>query len=101
MNAKHHKAMAAELGHQLRDLRLRQDLDQQALAARAGVALNALKGLESGRGGTVRSLLKVLRALGREDWLQALSPPVSISPLQLLERKRARQRASRKTRRAG
>ena len=88
--------LAAGLGEQLRALRLRQDVDQQQLAARAGVALNAVKNLESGKGGTVRSLLKVLRALGREDWLDALSPQVSISPLQALTRKAARQRASRK-----
>ena len=88
--------LAAELGEQLRALRLRQNVDQQQLAARAGVALNAVKNLESGKGATVGSLLKVLRALGREDWLRALSPQVSISPLQALTRKPTRQRASRK-----
>jgi transcriptional regulator with XRE-family HTH domain len=84
------------LGEQLRDLRLRQNLDQRELAARAGVALNAVKRLESGRGSTVRSLVRVLRALGRADWLQSLAPPVSVSPLQLLESRGARRRASRR-----
>ena len=90
--------LAVELGEQLRALRLRQNIDQQQLAARAGVALNAVKNLESGKGATVGSLLKVLRALGREDWLRALSPQVSISPLQALTRRATRQRASRKSR---
>ena len=85
---------STEIGSQLRALRLRQNIDQQELAARAGVALNAVKNLEAGTG-TVRSLLRVVRALGREDWLQTLSPRVSISPLQVLERKAARQRASK------
>ena len=89
--------LAVELGEQLRLLRLRQNVDQQQLAARAGVALNAVKNLESGKGATVGSLLKVLRALGREDWLRALSPQVSISPLLALTRKPTRQRASRKS----
>ena len=89
--------LAVELGEQLRALRLRQNVNQQQLAARAGVALNAVKNLESGKGATVGSLLKVLRALGREDWLRALSPQVSISPLQALTRKPTRQRASRKS----
>jgi transcriptional regulator with XRE-family HTH domain len=84
------------LGEQLRDLRLRQNLDQRELAARAGVALNAVKRLESGQGSTVRSLVRVLRALGRADWLQSLAPPVSVSPLQLLESRGARRRASRR-----
>ena len=88
--------LAVLLGQRLRALRLRQNIDQQQLAGRAGVALNALKNLESGKGGTTRSLLKVLRALGREDWLDALSPQVSISPLLALTRKPPRQRASRK-----
>ncbi len=86
--------LATALGNQLRALRLRQNIDQQQLAARAGVALNAVKHLESGKGGTTRSLLKVLRALGREDWIDALSPQVSISPLEALTRRRPRQRAS-------
>jgi hypothetical protein len=59
------------------------------------VALNAVKNLEAGRGATVHSLLRVLRALDREDWLASLSPAVSISPLQVLERTSTRRRASR------
>lgn len=90
------KQLAGALGAQLRALRLRQNIDQQQLAAQAGVALNAVKNLESGKGGTTRSLLKILRALGREDWLDALAPQVSVSPLQALARRPARQRASRK-----
>jgi transcriptional regulator with XRE-family HTH domain len=86
----------AELGRQLRSLRLRQDLDQRTLAERAGVALNVVKHLESGKGSTVSSLIRVLRALGRADWLNALSPTVSISPMQMLKAKPARRRASRR-----
>lgn len=85
-----------ELGNQLRILRLRLDLDQRQLAARAGVGLNAVKNLESGKGATLRSLVRVLRALERTDWLSALAPQVTISPLQVLKAKHPRQRASRK-----
>jgi transcriptional regulator with XRE-family HTH domain len=84
------------LGQQLRGLRLRQNVDQRTLAERAGVALNVVKRLEGGKGATVTSLIKVLRALGRADWLDALAPTVSISPMQMLRAKPARQRASRK-----
>jgi transcriptional regulator with XRE-family HTH domain len=86
----------AELGQHLRDLRLRQNIDQRQLAERADVALNAVKRLESGKGATVTSLIKVLRALGREEWLGTLAPQVTVSPLQMLkDRKPVRQRASR------
>lgn len=86
----------AELGQQLRALRLRQNINQQQLAGQAGVALNAIKKLEAGKGTTVTSLVKVLRALGRADWLGTLAPTVSVSPLQMLKGKPVRQRASRR-----
>jgi transcriptional regulator with XRE-family HTH domain len=86
----------AELGRQLRSLRLRRDLDQRTLAERAGVALNVVKHLEAGKGSTVSSFIRVLRALGRADWLNSLSPTVSISPMQMLKAKPVRRRASRK-----
>ena len=85
----------AELGQQLRELRLRQNIDQRRLAEQAGVALNVVKNLESGKGATLVSLVKVLRALGRTDWLGTLAPAVSISPLQMLKATQVRQRASR------
>lgn len=86
----------AELGGQIRALRLRQNLDQRQLAERAGIALNAVKNLESGNGATLRSLIQALRVLNRIDWLGALAPAVSISPVQMLKAKAPRQRASRK-----
>jgi transcriptional regulator with XRE-family HTH domain len=85
----------SELGRHLRDLRLRRNIDQRQFAEQAAVALNVVKNLERGKGATVASLIKVLRALGREEWLHTLAPQVSISPLQMLKAKSARQRASR------
>jgi hypothetical protein len=66
------------------------------VAERAGIALNAVKNLESGRGATLRTLTRTLRVLNRTDWLGTLAPAVSISPIQMLRTKRPRQRASRK-----
>ena len=86
-----------QLGLELRSLRLRQDVDQRTLADRAGVALNVVKHLETGKGSTLASLVKVLRALGRVEWLNSLAPTVSISPMQMLKTKRVRQRASRRS----
>jgi transcriptional regulator with XRE-family HTH domain len=86
------------LGSRLRELRLLKNLDQQSLANRAGISLNAVKHLESGKGARVNSLIKLLRALERTDWLEALAPAVSISPMQMLKKgsrepRRARRRA--------
>ena len=87
---------AFDLGEQMRALRLRADLDQISLAERAGVGLSAVKNIESGKGATLKTLIKILRALDRADWLASLAPSVSISPLQMLKSKPPRQRASRK-----
>jgi transcriptional regulator with XRE-family HTH domain len=88
-----------QLGMHLRALRILKNLDQRSLAARAGVSLNAIKHLESGKGARVNSLVKVLRALDRTEWLDTLAPKVSISPMQMLragqrELKRVRRRAT-------
>jgi len=84
-----------ELGQQLHDLRLRQNINQRELAKRAGVALNAIKNLEQGKGATIASFIKVLRTLGRDEWIATLAPAVSISPMQMLKVKHVRQRASK------
>ena len=89
-------AWEVELGRQLRALRLKQNLDQEQLAERAGIALNAVKNIEHGKGATLRSLVQALRVLNRAEWLRTLAPPVSISPVQMLKAKAPRQRASRR-----
>ena len=94
-NVKTVEEWESELGREVRDLRLRQDLDQRQLAEQAGVSWDVVKRLESGEGTTVSPLIKVLRALGRADWLETLAPSVSVSPLQMLHAKPARQRAFR------
>ena len=88
------RELEAELGRQIRTLRLRLDLDQKQLAERAGIALNAVKNLETGKGTSLRSLIQVLRILNRTNWLETLAPTVSISPVQMLKTKTPRQRAS-------
>lgn len=84
----------AILGDQLRDLRLAQNLGQVELATRAGVARSAVQNLEAGRGNTT-TLVRVVRALGREDWLTSLNAQPTINPLHMVQQKK-RQRASRR-----
>jgi transcriptional regulator with XRE-family HTH domain len=87
--------MEAELGDKLKAQRLSGNLDQKTLAERAGVSLRALRNLEGGQGSTIKTLVSVLRALGRQDWLQAIAPVATINPLMLTPQARLRQRASR------
>src|SRR3546814_3476427 len=67
------EALQVRLGDQLRRLRLARDLDQLTLADKAGVSEKALRNLEAGRGSSLSTLLQVLRALDRLDWLETLS----------------------------
>ena len=87
----------ADFGQQIKTLRLRKNVAQTELAQQAGVALGALKNLELGKGATLKTLIKVLRALDRLEWLETIAPTVTISPLQMIKtRKPMRQRASPK-----
>ena len=83
------------LGARIRRLRLRRDLDQMQTAARAGLSEKALRNLESGRGSTVETLLRVLKALDALSSLEALAPLPSVSPLALLDQAGEPQRVSR------
>jgi transcriptional regulator with XRE-family HTH domain len=85
--------LEAKLGGKLRLLRLDRNIEQITLAARAGVSLNALKRLELGRGSTTHTLLSVLRALGREGWLETIAPVATINPLTMTRAAKPRLRA--------
>ncbi|WP_413895090.1 helix-turn-helix domain-containing protein [Rhodoferax sp.] len=87
--------LEGKLGSQLRDVRLRRNLSQLAIASAAGVALGSLRSLESGSGATVATLVRVVQALDLLDWLSSLQPEVTISPMQMIKAKQPRQRARR------
>jgi transcriptional regulator with XRE-family HTH domain len=82
------------LGRRVRNARFSQRLTQAEVAERANVSLGALKHLESGSGARVYTLVKVLRALGQEEWLDALAPDSErFNPLDLLAAREAEQGA--------
>lgn len=74
----------SRLGEQFRAARIADGLDQRAVADAAGLSIGAIRGLERGTGSTLRTLIRVARVLGREDWLSSLAPPVSISPIDMV-----------------
>lgn len=88
--------LEAQLGERLKALRLNQNIDQITLAERAGISVGALKNLENGSGSTLKTLVAVLRILGREEWLSTIAPIVTINPLNMPRASQQRQRASRK-----
>ncbi|MCU1526283.1 MAG: hypothetical protein JWP75_46 [Frondihabitans sp.] len=74
----------ALLGAQIRSVRLESGHDQAALADLADVSVTSVKNLENGRGSTLRTLVRVLRALDRAAWLTTLAPEPTVSPLDLI-----------------
>jgi transcriptional regulator with XRE-family HTH domain len=94
--------LEAELGNQIRKLRLAAHLDQSQLALNAGLSLSAIKRLEGGQGSAVSTVIKALTALGQESWICTLSPESKISPMAILlaTRKEPRQRVYRPRKKA-
>jgi len=85
------------LGENLKALRLQKNLDRRTLCHQAGISENALRHLEGGKGATLKTLVRVIKALDRESWLVGIAPQVSINPLHMVREKHLRQRASRRT----
>ncbi len=83
------------LGKQLQQLRISRNLDQMTAAGKAGISEKTLRNLEAGRGSTVESLIRVLKALDSLDGLQLIAPKPSVSPLALLRRPEPRRRVRR------
>lgn len=92
--------LEATLGDRVRAMRTAKRLTQVELAERANVSVGALKHLEGGSGATTATLVKVVRALGEERWIDALGPArAPFNPLELLEtRQRDAAGAARRTR---
>jgi transcriptional regulator with XRE-family HTH domain len=85
------------LGKQLQQLRISRNLEQRTAADKAGISEKTLRNLEAGRGSTVESLVRVLKALDSLDGLELIAPQPSVSPLALLRRAEPRRRVRRST----
>lgn len=83
------------LGERLRRLRLNRNLDQRTIAEKAGISEKALRNIEAGRGSTVETLMRVLKALEYLQGIDLLAPEISVNPLDLLRQSKAPQRARR------
>lgn len=85
----------AELGDRLRRYRLQQNRTLQEVANSAGVGLRTAGRAEAGENPTLATLIKLMRALGRIDSLDAFMPPALPSPIAMAKLAgRVRERAS-------
>jgi len=85
-----------EIGSRLRRHRLQANITQADLARQGGISLRTLGNIETGRDVQLGTLIRILRALGRLDSLNAFLPPAGVSPMELLRGQgMPRQRAGR------
>lgn len=86
-----------KVGNAIKTLRLNKNLPRDLLVEDAGVSINALRHLEDGEGATLRTLVQIVQALKKDEWLLSLAPEISINPLHL-GKKRARRKVNKVTR---
>lgn len=84
-----------EIGQRLSGYRLQKNLTQEELATAAGLNQKTISHAEAGKDPRLSTIIRILRALGRIEALDAFLPKPGISPLMLAkmagrERRRAR-----------
>jgi transcriptional regulator with XRE-family HTH domain len=90
----------AEIGQRLERYRLQQNRPLGEVAAEAGISLRTAIRAEAGGNPTLATVVRILRALGRLDALDAFLPPPLVSPIQLAALSgQERQRAGKPRRR--
>lgn len=76
------------IGRSIRTQRIKYNLTQSELAAKAGVSLSGVRHLEAGSGCSLRVFASTLIALDRKGWIDSLMPYASINPLHMTKGKR-------------
>ncbi len=84
------------LGEQIKSARLRKNMTQGEVAARIGVTLPTISRLESGKGSSLDTFIKVVDVLGEGKWLDSFAPKVAVSPMAMKKKTETRKRASSK-----
>lgn len=77
------------IGAQIRAARVSMQWDQAELARRSNISVASLSTLERGLGSTLKTLISVIRALGRTEWLSTLAPTNVVSPMAMLRAQRS------------
>ncbi len=84
---------AKRLGEQIEKFRLSRNMRQEDVASDTGLSRSTINRLESGEGGTIDTLIRVLRSLGVDDRLETLVPDARVSPLDPRPASKSRKRA--------
>jgi putative transcriptional regulator len=79
------EAVLAELGSRIARSRLERNITQTQLAREAGIGVATLERMEAGQATRTSSFLRVLRALGLLEGLDAALPEPTPSPIERLK----------------
>jgi transcriptional regulator with XRE-family HTH domain len=90
-------ALQAMIGQFIQQSRLRQNKSQQQVADAAGINRSTLSQIENGRGGTLLSLIQILRVLDQLSFLKVFQVEEKPSPLYLAKMEMKKRRRSRKS----
>lgn len=88
-------AVIEQIGRFVQQSRLQQNRSQQQVADAAGVNRSTLSQIENGKGGTLISLIQILRVLNQLSFVRVFQVEEKVSPMylakmELKKRKRAR-----------
>ena len=87
-------SVIAEIGRRLRRERLDRNLTQAELASRSGVSEDTIRSIENGYNTSIKTLIRLLRAMGLVGRIESLVPEPGLSPIQVARMQgRVRQRA--------
>ena len=87
----------SDLGQRLERYRISRNMRQDDLAQLAGLSRPTIIKLEAGAGGTIETLLRVLRAFDLGDRIVDLVPDASFSPLDPLSARGKKRQRVRKS----
>lgn len=91
------KAILEEIGLRIRRYRLSQNIKQEELSRKAGIARIVLHNLENGHGSNLKGFIRILRVLDFLEQLNLLLPEPEPGPIELSSMKgQERERASSK-----
>lgn len=98
MTTKTDEEITHEIGRRLSAYRLQQNLTQQEMAVLTGLNQKTISHAEAGKDPRLSTIIKILRALGRLEALDAFLPKPGISPLMLVKMAGRERRRARKSR---
>ena len=91
------EALQAMIGQFIQQSRIRQNKSQQDVADAAGINRSTLSQIENGRGGTLITLIQILRVLDQISFLKVFQVEEKPSPLYLAKMEMKKRKRARKT----